>query len=319
MNAPLRVGTRGSSLAVAQTGQIVGRLRALGREAVVETIVTSGDARGDTPVASLARDGVFVRELERALLEGRIDVAVHSLKDMPTAAVPGLAIACVPERVPPFDALVGRPGDTLASLPPGAVVGTASIRRALQLKAARPDLEIRPVRGNVDTRLARLDAGDYRCLVLAAAGLERLGLAARVTGILHPPDFWPAVGQGALGLQIRAGDEGARQAVAPLDDPATHLAVLAERSCLAELAGGCLAPVAGWARFDPDGMLRLGARVLEQAGDTVSDVVVEESFQAPDSGAAEALGRRVAAALVAAGAAPMLERMRAQATGPVGP
>jgi len=314
MNAPLRVGTRGSSLASAQTGQIVDRLRALGREVVVETIATRGDARGDVPVAALAGDGVFVRELERALLGGRIDVAVHSLKDMPTAAVPGLALACVPARASPFDALVGRPGDTLASLPPATVIGTSSIRRVLQVQAARPDLEIRPVRGNVDTRLARLDAGDYRCLVLAAAGLERLGLAARVTAILRPPGFWPAVGQGALGLQVRAGDESARHAVAPLDDLATHLAVLAERRCLAELAGGCLAPVAGWARIEEDGTLRLGARVLEHSGGVVREVVAEDASPAADPGAAEALGRRVAAALVAAGAAPMLERMRAQAT-----
>lgn len=315
MSTPLRIGTRGSRLAVAQTSQIVDRLRGLGRNVVVETISTRGDARGDMPVAMLGGDGVFVRELERALLDDRIDVAIHSLKDMPTAAVPGLEIACVPARATPFDVLVGQPGDTLATLPAGARVGTSSIRRVLQLKAARPDLDVQPIRGNVDTRLARLDAGDYRCLVLAAAGLERLGLAARITAILAPPDFWPAVGQGALGLQIRAGDKAAWQAIAPLDDVATHLAVRAERSCLAELAGGCLAPVAGWARLDPDGSLRLGARVLEQTDDAVGNVLAEDAAATRDGPAAQALGRRVAASLLAAGAGPMLERMRAHAVG----
>jgi len=309
MTAPLRIGTRASRLARAQTGQIVAQLRALGQESVIETISTRGDARGDAPVAALGGDGVFVRELERALLDGRIDVAVHSLKDMPTAAVTGLAIASVPRRATPFDALVGRAGDTLENLPIGAVVGTSSIRRAVQLSAVRPDLEIRPVRGNVDTRLARLDAGEYRCLVLAAAGLERLGFGERVTTLLEPPLFWPAVGQGAIALQVRSGDEAAARAVAPLDDAATHRAVRAERSCLADLAGGCLAPVCGWGRCGRDGEIWLGAKVLERAGGEVRQVFAEERG-GEHATAPESLGRRVAAALRAAGAGPMLERMR---------
>lgn len=312
---PLRVGTRGSRLALAQTGQMAERLRQAGHDVIIETISTRGDTRGDQPVAALGHDGVFVRELERALLDGRIDVAVHSLKDMPTAPAEGLAIGCVPVRATPFDALVCRQHESLAALPPGSVVGTSSIRRITQLAAARPDLVIKPIRGNVDTRLGRLDAGDYDALVLAAAGLERIGLGQRVTALLEPPLFWPAVGQGALGLQIREHDDSARGAVAALDDPDTHLAVLAERSCLARLAGGCLAPVAGFARIVA-GQLRLGARVLEQRGLEVREITVEDEATMHGNPSpsrrefAENCGVRVAAKLLDAGAGEMLSRMR---------
>ena len=312
---PLRVGTRASRLALAQTGQMVDRLRRAGYDVVIETVSTRGDTRGDQPVAALGHDGVFVRELERALLDGRIDVAVHSLKDMPTAPVDGLVIASVPERATPFDALVCRAHESLASLPSGAVVGTSSIRRVTQLALARPDLVIKPIRGNVDTRLGRLDADDYDALILAAAGLERIGVVDRITTLLEPPVFWPAVGQGALGLQVREDDVAARAAVATLDDAATHLAVLAERSCLAKLAGGCLAPVAGFARVVA-GQLRLGARVLEQRGRDVCEITMEEAIALPAESLtairdlAEQCGARVASKLLEAGADTMLARMR---------
>jgi hypothetical protein len=188
----LRIGTRGSSLAVTQTGHVVDRLRALGVAVEVETITTRGDLSAPRPVGGLPGDGVFVRELEQALLDGRIDAAVHSLKDLPTAETPGLDLACVPLRAAPFDALVGRAGTTLASLPAGAVVGTSSVRRIVQLRRLRPDLVVRPVRGNVDTRLRNLDAGQYDGLILAAAGLERLGLGDRIVESLEPDAFWPA-------------------------------------------------------------------------------------------------------------------------------
>ncbi len=313
---PLRVGTRASRLALAQTGQMAERLRKAGHELVIETISTRGDTRGDQPVAVLGNDGVFVRELERALLDRRIDVAVHSLKDMPTAPVDGLIIGCVPARATPFDALVCRTHGSLAALPSGAVVGTSSIRRVMQLAAVRPDLVIKPIRGNVDTRLGRLDAGDYDALVLAAAGLERMGLGDRVTALLEPPQFWPAVGQGALGLQVRAEDAAARAAVAVLDHADTHLAVLAERNCLAHLAGGCLVPVAGYATIDV-GQLRLGARVLEQRGQEIREITVEEVVAiqgvspAEVRGLAENCGAAVADKLMDAGAGDMLARMRA--------
>jgi hydroxymethylbilane synthase len=316
----LRIGTRGSGLALAQTGQIADRLRAGGTPVEIEVLTTRGDTRGDKAVVTLGQDGVFVRELERALLAGRIDVAVHSLKDLPTADVEGLCLAAVPERASPFDALVGQPGDTLENLPAGAVVGTSSIRRIVQVQAIRPDLDVRPVRGNVDTRLGRLDRGEYRCLILAAAGLTRLGLGQRITTLLTPPSFWPAVGQGALALQTRSGDEDSRRAVEPLDHPDSHAAVVAERSCLADLAGGCLAPVGGWARLSDSGRLELGARVLESSHGRVSEVTVELSEPAEKDhlvgsarsvhNAAHRLGRQVAAGLLARGAAGMLDRMR---------
>lgn len=317
MDAPatLRIGTRGSMLALTQTTQVADRLRAIGVTVVIETITTRGDASQQVAVPALGGDGVFVRELERALLEARIDVAVHSLKDMPTAETPGLALACVPERATPFDVLVGRTAPTLAALPPGAVVGTSSIRRVVQVRALRPDLEVRPIRGNVDTRLRRLDAGECDALVLAGAGLERLGLAGRVTEVLKPDAFWPAVSQGALALQTRADDARTRGAVALLDHAASHAAVVAERACLGALAGGCLAPIGGWARMHPTLGLVLGACVLEEDGDGVRRIV-GEGTRPGDEGSevsvtsAAALGREVAAKLLARGAAAMLARTR---------
>ena len=323
MRASLRIGTRGSGLALAQTGWAAEQLRALGHEVTVEVISTRGDERGDVPLTTLGGDGVFVRELEKALRAGRIDLAVHSLKDLPTAPSAGLEIGCVPVRACPFDAFVGREGESLAALPAGAIVGTSSIRRVVQVRAIRPDLEVRPIRGNVDTRLRKLDAGEYRCLVLAAAGLERLGLGHRITGLLSPPEFWPAVGQGALALQVREGDEVVRAAVAPLDDAASRAAVEAERACLAELSAGCLAPVGACGRVDDQGRLALAARVLEEREGQVRHVTAEadvdrvylykegqKAVAAAGENSAADLGRRVAATLLASGAGPMLERMR---------
>jgi len=313
---PVRVGTRGSVLARTQTGWVVGQMRRCGVPAVVEIVSTQGDVRSDVPIAAIGGDGVFVRELERALLDGRIDAAVHSLKDMPTLETPGLMLACVPVRATPFDVLVGRGEGRLERLPPAAVVGTSSVRRVAQVKAIRDDLVVRGLRGNVDTRLRRLDTGEYDCLILAGAGLERLGLAERVTQVLEPPAFWPAVSQGALAIQIRAGDERMAAAVAPLDDPATHDAVRAERSCLAALAGGCLAPIGAWGRRIEDGRLALGACVLEEKA-AGADRIVAESIMGGHAAVAtpEALGREVARLLQEQGADAMLERMRSRGQG----
>jgi hydroxymethylbilane synthase len=324
----IRLGSRASALARTQTGWVAERMMAAGADVRIETISTQGDARQDIPVARIGGDGVFVRELEQALLEGRIDAAVHSLKDMPTATTPGLVIASIPERATCFDAVVGRTAGTLADLPPGAVVGTSSIRRIAQVLAIRSDLLVKPLRGNVDTRLRRLDAGDYDALILAAAGLERLGLAGRITHLLRPPAFWPAVSQGALAVQVRADDRRARDAVAVLDHPVTHAAVIAERRMLADLAAGCLAPVGGWARLHDDTRMTLGGCVLEV--DLVSRVarrVVAEATVAVSTlagrgldraelsltRAMESLGASVAADLRARGADTMLERMRTSA------
>jgi hydroxymethylbilane synthase len=288
----IRIGTRGSALAVTQTRWVAELLEAAGVVVEVRTITTRGDAGARIPGVGPAGDGVFVRELEQALLAGEIDAAVHSLKDMPTAETPGLTLSCVPERETPFDALVVRGGGTLAGLPAGAVVGTSSVRRVVQLKWLRPDLVVKPVRGNVDTRLRRLDAGDYDALVLAAA------------------------------VQTRAHDTRVRATLAPLDHPATHVAVLAERACLAALAGGCLVPIGGWARLDGTGRLGLGGCVVEQNGKTVRRIVAEEWADAGDvpagggdsaPAAAVALGTRVAERLRNQGADAMLARMRSRA------
>jgi hydroxymethylbilane synthase len=313
----VRIGTRGSTLARTQTGWVADRLRSLGVVVEVETISTQGDARVDVPVSRIGGDGVFVRELEQALLDGRVDAAVHSLKDLPTAVTPGLSLACVPERATPFDALVAGPGASLAGLRSGAVVGTSSIRRVAQTRALRPDLDVRPIRGNVDSRLRRFDAGEFDALILAAAGLERLGLVGRISELLRPPAFWPAVAQGALVVQIRAADQRLHDILAPLDHASTHAAVLAERSCLAGLAGGCLAPIGAWARLQDDGCVVLGACVLEDEGGRVRRIVAEQQAGARiaevSSAAFWQLGADVAAGLLADGAADMLARMRAQA------
>ncbi len=315
---PIRVGTRASLLARTQTGWVVDQLRSHGHAVDVVTISTQGDRRDDVPIAAIGGDGVFVRELERALLERRIDAAVHSLKDLPTEETPGLTVACVPVRAMPFDVLVAREPCTIESLSPGAVVGTSSLRRVAQVKAIRGDLDVRAIRGNVDSRLRRLDGGEYDCLILAGAGLERLGLASRITHVLRPDSFWPAVSQGALGIQIRADDGRMRLALEPLDDPATHQAVRAERSCLAALAGGCLAPIGAWGHQTDDGQLELGGCVLEDSGDrvlriaaTVRAAVAHDDLREL-SGKPESLGKELAGLLLARGAAAMLARVRAR-------
>jgi hydroxymethylbilane synthase len=317
---PLRVGTRGSTLARTQTEWVAGCLRANGIAVTVEVISTRGDERHDLPVARLGGDGVFVRELEQALLDGRIDAAVHSLKDMPTIETPGLALACIPERASAFDALVGRTAATLAELPRGAVVGTSSIRRVAQLRRLRADLVIVPLRGNVDTRLRKLDDGEFDAVVLAAAGLQRLGLSSRITEILRPPEFWPAVSQGALAVQSRADDAATRDRLAQLEHADTRAAVTAERRMLAALAGGCLAPIGGWARVATTGDLVLGGCVfgLDEPPQAAACLRAEVHRPRPADGfdevslasAARELGDEVAATLVAQGAARVLEDVR---------
>lgn len=237
----LRLGTRGSQLALTQSGLVAGALAALGADVETVVIRTAGD---DRPPATVWGEGAFVVALEAALLDGRIDVAVHSAKDVPTAEDPRLAIAAYPPREDPRDALVCRePGATLATLPAGAVIGTDSPRRAAFLRAARPDLATRPLHGNVDTRLRKLAAGDADALVLAVAGLRRLGLDEHISEILPAEVALPAPGQGALAVQVRADDAVARPLVARLDDPTTRAAVEAERAFLRGSGGGCRAPL----------------------------------------------------------------------------
>jgi hydroxymethylbilane synthase len=238
------------------------------------------------------------------LLAGQIDLAVHSLKDLPTETVEGVALAAVPPRESPGDALLSRDRHSLAGLPRSSKVGTGSLRRQSQLLHARPDLVINDVRGNVETRVRKLHEGQFDALVLAEAGLRRLGLEAEITEILPKSIMLPAVGQGALGLETRADDAAVRAAVARLDDPATKAAVIAERSLLATLRGGCLAPVGAWARFE-DNQLRLTAAVLSRDG--------RERLVAEATGRIEAaveLGRLAAEELLAKGAAKLIESSR---------
>lgn len=244
----LLLGTRGSALATTQTHSVVA---ALGRrfpelDLAVRIIQTEGDIKTDRPLAEIGGKGVFVKELERALQRGEIDLAVHSLKDVPAVLADGLVLAATLRRADPRDVLISREGSGLRQLRPGAVLGTGSQRREVQLRAIRPDLRILPIRGNVDTRLGKLDEGRYDAVILAAAGLGRLGKEARITEFLEPELMLPAAGQGVLAVECRADDALARK-VAALDDPETRLAITAERAFLARLGAGCELPVGAYA------------------------------------------------------------------------
>jgi hydroxymethylbilane synthase len=243
----LRLGTRGSLLATTQSGIVADDLRRrTGAEIELVIVKTRGDQVQDRPLAQVGGKGLFTKELEDALLAGEIDFAVHSMKDMPTESPAGLVIASVPEREDPRDALVGA---RLADLPPGAVVGTGSVRRALQLRAARPDLEVRGIRGNVDTRIEKQRRGEYTAIVLALAGLSRLGRAADATAILSVDEMVPAVGQGALAVQARKDDDRVLQVLEAVHHADTGICVAAERAFLHAISGGCSAPAACHARI----------------------------------------------------------------------
>lgn len=305
---PIRIGTRASALARWQAGWVAESLSAAGHAVELVPITTRGDALPDRPIAQLGERGVFTKELQRALLDGRIDVAVHSLKDLPTDTTPGLILAAVPPRESPLDALVSRGSVAFDVLPHGAVVATGSLRRQSQLRHARRDLRVVPVRGNVDTRLRKLDAGEFDAVVLAEAGLQRLSLADRINQILPSDLMMPAVGQGALGLETRDNDAATRAALAALDDPTTHAAVTAERSLLAALGGGCLAPIGAWARCSDADTLLLESVVLDSKGS-------ERLFAADTAPLAQAaaLGERVAAKLLEQGAAQLIAGSRTDA------
>ncbi len=283
------------------------QLRARGAEIELVPIATAGDANQQGPIGEIGTSGVFTKELQRALLDRRIDLAVHSLKDLPTEPVEGLLLAAVPERESTADVLVSREKRRFTDLSRGARIGTGSLRRQSQLLHARPDLVMLDVRGNVDTRLRKLHEGQYDALVLAEAGLKRLGLAAEISEILPRSLILPAIGQGALGLESRADDETTVATAAALDHQPTHAAVTAERTLLASLRGGCLAPVGALGRVEPDGRLHLSATVLS------SDGVRRVSAEAADEiTAAEALGRRVADGLLRQGAAELIASSRAE-------
>ena len=271
MTALLRIGTRGSPLALAQAAEVRARLvaahPALADATAIETVIikTTGDVVRDRTLAALGGKGLFTKEIEDALLSGAIDIAVHSMKDMTTFLPDGLAIGAVLPREDPRDAFFSAKGETLAALPPGAVVGTASLRRQAQVLRARPDLKVVPLRGNVETRLGRLAGGAVDATLLALAGLKRLGKAERVTHVLDTSEMLPAVAQGAIALEIRADDARTREWIAPLDDAPSRVRVTAERALLAALDGSCKTPIAALAELG-GGLLSLRTLVVRPDG-----------------------------------------------------
>ncbi|MGL5930274.1 MAG: hydroxymethylbilane synthase [Dermatophilaceae bacterium] len=300
----LRLGTRRSALATAQSTGVADRLRASGHDVELVEITTAGDRDRTTPLASLGGTGVFVSALRTALLEGRVDLAVHSLKDLPTAPEPQIVVAAVPVREDPRDALVARDGLTLGELPVGSTVGTGSPRRAAQLAALGLGVEVVGIRGNVDTRLGAVAEGRVDAVVLAAAGLRRLGRFEEVTELLDPIQMLPAPGQGALAVEVRADDPATAAAVTVLDHADTRTAVTAERALLAALEAGCSAPVGALAEVvdGPDGA-ELSLRSVVVATDGSWEL--RRSLTAAPADPA-GLGRRLAAVLLADGAADLV-------------
>jgi hydroxymethylbilane synthase len=307
----LRLGTRASQLARWQSDWTAAQLEALGARVEIVEIATRGDVAQQGSVASLGIQGVFTKEIQTALLAGEVDLAVHSMKDLPTEQVPGLTLAATPPREDVADALVARDGmGTLAELPPRARIGTGSLRRRAQLLHLRPDLQILGIRGNVDTRLRKLDAGEYDAIVLAVAGLTRLGLGGRIVDRLAPPRMLPAPGQGALAIECRADDAEAIGVVAQLEEYGCRLATTAERVVLAALHGGCSAPVAAWGRIDGE-QLMLDALVADAGGREVLRASSQGAIAGGEGMAtAERLGRIVAENLLAQGAARLIDEAR---------
>ena len=298
----LTIGSRGSALARWQTGWVKSRLEELwpGLEVRVEIFTTSGDRILDKPLPEIGGKGLFTEELERALLAGSIDLAVHSLKDLPVENPAGLTVGAIPERVDARDVFISARCATLSELPQGARVGTSSLRRGSQLLMLRPDLELLPLRGNVDTRIGKAMAGEYDAIVLAAAGVTRLGKAANVASFFEFSEMLPAPGQGALGIQCRADDETTIRFLAKLDHGPTRSAVLAERAFLLGLGGGCSAPVATIARIGAGGSIDLEGLVASPDGS--SSVRVRGEGSEP-----LALGKRLADEALAKGAKAILE------------
>ncbi len=302
-----RIATRKSPLALWQAEHVRSRLQEAHPDLEVElvTMSTKGDRVLDSPLAKIGGKGLFVKELEQGMLAGDADIAVHSMKDVPVEFPDGLGIGAILEREDPHDAFVSNRFDSIESLPEAAVVGTSSLRRQCQLRAVRPDLDIRDLRGNVGTRLGKLDNGDYDAIVLACAGLKRLGLAGRITRSIGTEAMLPAIGQGIIGIETRLDDARVRELLSPLHDGDTAVRLAAERSLNATLSGGCQAPVAGHAMLDGD-VLRLRGLVGWPDG---SDIVRGEISGA--AAEADSLGRTLAEDLLARGARQILEALLA--------
>jgi hydroxymethylbilane synthase len=294
----LTIGSRGSQLALWQARWVQARLQSFGMETRIEIIHTTGDKITDVALSKVGTKGLFTKEIEEALLGGAIDLAVHSLKDMPTELPDGLTLAAIPEREDPRDAMVGR---SLASLPLKGKVGTSSLRRAAQLRATRPDLEIENIRGNVDTRLRKLDEGQYDAIVLASAGLRRLGWENRITELLDPEVMCPAVGQGALAVETRADGGEAEGMARRLEHRESRIAVTAERAVLRAMGGGCQVPIGAHATVDGE-VVQLRAIIVSPDG--------TEIIRRHASGAARdaaVIGRALGDELLAQGGRQILE------------
>jgi hydroxymethylbilane synthase len=282
--ARLRIGSRGSQLALWQANHVSALLRERGHEVELEIIKTTGDKITDVALAKVGTKGMFTKEIEEALAEGCIDLAVHSLKDLPTELSPGFEIAAVTTRENPRDVFCSPKYGSIEELPRAARVGTSSLRRQAQLKAVRRDLDIHPLRGNVDTRLRKLEDGEYDAIILAAAGLNRLGKTQLVRQVIPAEVMCPAAGQGALGIEIRAGDSVTRQHLAFMDDAASRATTTCERALLNKLGGGCQVPIGAFAEVrnerlhleaivaDPD-----GSKVLRESRDGTDPVQLGES------------------------------------------
>ncbi len=301
----ITIATRGSKLALWQANHIKSLLEAEHPGLTVELLIlkTQGDKILDVPLAKVGGKGLFVKEIEEALADGRADLAVHSMKDVPVERHEGLVLDAIPQREDHADMLLSVHYASLEALPRGASVGTSSLRRQAQLLAIRPDLDIRMLRGNLDTRVNKLLEGQYDAIVVAAAGLNRLGITAPHMVRLGPPEFLPAVAQGALGLERRAADERVAALTAFLDHPGTRDAVLAERAFLERLQGGCQVPIAGSARVEGDQLVLTGL-----VADPEGSALIRAELSAP-RGEAEALGRAVAEEVLARGADEILARM----------
>jgi len=304
----LRVGSRGSQLALWQANHISALLRARGHEVEIEIIHTTGDKITDVPLAMVGTKGglgkgIFTKEIEEALADGRVDLAVHSLKDLPTELPPGFEIAAITKREDPRDAFCSRHYASFQALPQGARVGTSSLRRQAQLKAVRPDLDIHPLRGNVDTRLRKLEQGEYDAIILAFAGLKRLGKTELIKQIIPADIMCPAAGQGALGIEIRLGDTKTRELLAFLNDANARAATTCERALLNRLGGGCQVPIGAFTEIR-SGNLHLESIVADPDGSKLlrdsRDGRIED---------AEELGKDAGAALLKRGGDKILEAM----------
>ncbi|MBI3322937.1 MAG: hydroxymethylbilane synthase [Candidatus Omnitrophica bacterium] len=302
MHRAVVIGTRGSSLSVCQTEIVRVRLeeRFPQRRFELKTIKAQADRKPDAPLVAMSGEGIFVKELEQALLDGEVDLAVHSMKDLPLAIPEGLTIAAVTEREDAHDALVSRAGQSWEQLPAGSRIGTSSIRRKSQLLCSRRDVEFVEIRGNVDTRLRKLDEGRYDAIVLAACGLIRLGLEARITAYLPMTQMLPEPGQGALGIEAREGDDDILTMLKTLDDAASRACVSAERAFLRALGGGCRVPIAAYAEAK-DGALTLDGAVIAPDGSKRLRDGVSGPAASPDS-----LGESLAKRLLAQGAKEIL-------------